>query len=527
MKHIFRKTIALLVSLLIIACAIFSACNQQPVQTTSQPAKQQVVTIGMEQDMGSLDPGSVDGMYMVSFLVYESLVDLYPDFKKVPGLATSWQMSADGKTWSFNLRKGVKFHDGNPFNAQSVVTMINRNKKLTIPKYGFDLVQSMETPDDYTIRFLLSSPSYTFPSDMSMVFNAIVSPAALDSDGKKVLKASGTGPYKFVSWTKGQEVVLVRNDDYWGTKPQIEKVILKVIPDPQTRVMAIETGDIDLMLCNGQVPSQIQALKTNKDLHIASNVGGTCSLLFFNTFRQPFDDIRVRQAISSAIDVEGSVTKLLADMVVPANYVFSSRFQEFVNPNAVARKYNVAEAKKLLGEAGWQDSDNDGILDKDGKRLEMTLTYDTNDLTYRMLAEAFQSQLKEAGIDVKLTAVEFGAYYKLLANKKYDLMLTGQWFIPHDDPSQFYKNYYTAEGFYPVYNSDDMEQLIGKLQVCVDTSERLKLHYELQKHILDNALMIPVYYKLNVWVISNNIEGFKPYPGFWHLYKPLLEARVK
>lgn len=505
--------------------SLLSACSSQ--QVSSVQPKEQIVTIGMEQDMGSLDPGSVDGMYMVSFLVYESLVDLYPDFKKMPGLATSWQMSQDGKTWTFNLRKGVKFHDGSPFNAESVKTMINRNKKASIPKYGFHLVQSMETPDDHTIRFILSAPCYTFASDMSMVFNAIASPACMDSDGKKMLKASGTGPFKFESWTKGQEVVLLRNDDYWGKKTEITKVILKVIPDPQTRVMALETGQIDLMLCYGQVPAQIKALKTNPKLSVVSNVGGTSSLVFFNTFRPPFDDIRIRQAISSAIDVEGTVTKLLPELVVPAKYVFSTRFQDFINTSATAIKYDLPAAKKLLSEAGWQDSDGDGILEKDGKRLEMSMTYDTNDLTYRMLAEAFQSQLKEAGIDVKLKAVEFGVYYKLLASKDYDLMLTGQWFIPHDDPSQFYKNYYTAKGFYPVYNSAEMEQLVGRLEAAVDVNERTTLHNQLQKHILDNALMIPVYNKMNVWVISNKIEGFKPYPGFWHLYKPLLEAHVR
>lgn len=517
--------IFLTVVLLVLSTAL-SGCNKQ--QSVTPVAEEKVITVGLEQDIASLNPGSAtDGMFKLSLLVYETLVDLYPDFKKVPGLATSWQMSDDGKIWTFNLRKGVKFHDGNPFDAEAVKAMVNRNKKLNVPKYGVDIIQSMETPDPYTIKFTLSKPSYTFPSDMSMVFNAIPSPIYLDDEGKQVVKAIGTGPFKFESWTKGEQIVLVKNDDYWGDKPKIDKLIFKIIPDPQTRVMALQSGQIDLMLCSGLVPSQVQELESNKSLRVITKPGVNASLIFFNTYKQPFDDIRVRQAISYAIDVEESVNRLLHGVATPATHVFSPVFQDFINPDAVAPGYKPDEAKRLLKEAGWQDSDHDGVLDKNGKRLQMSLTYDTNDFTYRMLAEAIQAQLKSVGIEIRLNPIEYNAYYDILSKKNFDLMLTGQWFIPHDEPWQFYKNYFTSRGTYALYKNDEMDQLVNKLEASIDSTERLKLHYTIQKKIMDDALAVFVYYHLNVWAMKKNVLDFNPYPGFWHMYKPLIYSNIE
>jgi peptide/nickel transport system substrate-binding protein len=518
-----RNIAVLLVAVMVVSSIMLCGCKQNSVS----PAKEQVITVGLEQDIGSLAPGSPSCMYKLSNLVYEPLVDLYPDFKKVPGLATSWQASDDGRVWTFALRKGVKFHDGKPFDAEAVKFMINRNKKLNVPKYGFDLVQSMETPDPYTIKFVLSKPSYIFPSDMSMVFNAIVSPDCLDAEGEKVVKAIGTGPFKFESWTKGQEIVLVRNDDYWGQKPKIDKVVFKVMPDPQTRVMALETGQIDLMLCNGLASSQVKELKANKALNVITKTGVNGSLIFFNTYKQPFADVRVRQAISYAIDTAGTVNRLLSGIEVPATHVFAPVFDDFINPDATTPGYKPEDAKKLLKEAGWQDTDNDGILIKNGKRFEVTLSYDTNDLTYRALSEAIQEQLRSVGIEVKHIPIQYNTYYDILPKKNFDLVLVGQWYIPHDEPSNFYKQYFTSKGFYSFYHSDVMDQLVDELFDSIDSAKRIKLHYALQKEIMDNVLAVFIDNDLNVWAMRDNIQGFNPYPGFWHMFKPLIKTTIK
>ncbi len=512
--------------LFVLTMAILSAAILTADTNSFARMPEQVIVVGLEKDMGSLDAGSVGGMWTLTFLVYDPLVHLSRDLKKVPGLAESWTMSADGKTWTFNLRKGVKFHDGTPFDVENVRWTIERNKKGNFPKYGYHLVQEMETPDRHTIIFHLSKPCHSFASDMTMAFNSIRNPAAYDKDGRAI-KAVGTGPFKLSEWVPGQQVVFVRNNDYWGGKPKLEKLIFKVIPDPETRVMALETGQIDVMFGQALAPAHLQILKSNKNIKVIEQTSTNSSVIFFNARKAPFDDVRVRRAINYAIDLEGLVPKLLTGVAMPSRYLFSSAFKAYINPDARNYGYDPLKAKRLLAEAGWGDTDGDGIMDRGGQRLEMTMTYDANNAGYRLLAEPIQAQLKDVGIDVKLNKVEFGVYYKLLKNKKFDLMLVGQWYIPHDDPWQVYKNYYTSIGFRSVAEDPEVEILARRLENEMDSQNRLKLHHALQKEIMDKALAVYIFYNKNLWPMKKTVQDFRPYTDFWRQYKPLEKAYIQ
>jgi peptide/nickel transport system substrate-binding protein len=361
---------------------------------------------------------------------------------------------------------------------------------------------------------------------MTMAFNSIRNPAAFDKEGR-VQKATGTGPFKLGKWSPGQEIILDRNDDYWGGRPALDRIIFKIIPDPETRIMALEAGQIDLTFGQALSPTHIQLLKHNPRIKMLEQVSTNSSVIFFNTRKEPFNDVRVRQAIHHGVDVPGLVSGLLGEVATPAQFMFSEAFKTYRNPDSRMATYDPGKARRILAEAGWKDPDADGILRKEGQRLSMTMTYDVNNAEYRLLAEPIQAQLKSIGVEVKLNKVEFGVYYELLRNKKFDLLLVGQWYIPHDDPWQVYKNYFTAKGFSSVAEDPEVDQLVGQLERELEDGKRLHLHHALQKVIMSKSLGIYLFYNKNLWPMAKKVQNFSPYMDFWRQYKPLEKTRIE
>ena len=488
---------------------------------TPEPASPQIpqeIIIGDQFDMGSFDPAS--GMLDdTQILVYNALIELDTNFKQVPGLAESWNMSDDGKTWTFKLRRGVTFHDGEPFNAQAA--LINFEGRLA----GWpatNATESYETPDDYTLVFHLSQPSYTFASDIARTSMSIASPKAITEDGSLTYEA-GTGPYKIAVWTPDVETVFEAFDGYWGAPVNLKKITFKVITDAQARAMALESGEIDMM-SGYQSLAAIKRLADNPAYTMFKKTQNTSAAIFFNLERVP--ELAVRTAVAQAVDFDTMISALLPGLASPPSGFFSPAYGELVSPNAKNPAYNPTAAAATLEAAGYTRG-ADGMLAKDGAPLTLALTYSSGNSEDSLLAPAIADYLKTAGITITLNSVDGATLGDMLDTADYDMVLTGQSFIPTDDTTFNYKRgYWHSDSYYHVYTSPELDALIDALTVSMDKTERIRLNHQIQETIMANVPMIMAYHRNSIRLANAKISNFDIGAGCWHVNYALKDARV-
>ncbi|MCL0080427.1 ABC transporter substrate-binding protein, partial [Dehalococcoidia bacterium] len=441
-------------------------------------------------------------------LIYEGLITLGTGNVLGSGLAESWEMSPDGKVWTFRLREGVLFHDGTSFDSEDVKFTAEWNVEQGLRAWWRGL-NRVETVDEHTVRFIFDIPRFTFDSELALIENFIMSSTTPLDERGVVQEAIGTGPFKLVSWSS-EQLELVRNDDYWGEKPRLEKVVAVVIPDPETRVMALEAGEVDV-ICARDMFAALPRLSANPALEMHSKLSVSTRVLYMGIGREPFDDLRVRKAINHIIDRKEIVTHLLEGHAVEAKYMFSPAFGEFVNREARNLEHDPEQAKQLLREAGFEDQDNDGMLEKDGEPFSMVLTYDAALMDHRLVAEYLQYEFQELGIKVVLHPVEHGLLRESKSAGDFDLLLNVQSFIPHNEPSNNYRHYFhSTDGRFRLGLDDlEVDALIDQLDATGDRAERLKLHHKLQKEILERAPVVYLYNTYSVIFTKNAVNNFE------------------
>ncbi|HWU40704.1 MAG TPA: ABC transporter substrate-binding protein, partial [Candidatus Acidoferrum sp.] len=336
----------------------------------------------------------------------------------VPDLATRWTQSADGLTWTFFLRKGVRFHDGTPCNAEAVKYTFDRflgaEKPLRASLHE-PIIKRVEVVDAYTVRFTLKVPFSFFLNNLAHSASAIVSPAAHRRWGKDLtLHPVGTGPFKFVEWARGDHLTLGRNEDYYEGRPHLERIVVKTVQEDSARVLGLEAGDYDLIV--RIPPEEVPRLMREGRIRIYAEQSNRTLRIGINTSKKPFDDMRVRQALNYAVDKEAIVRNIyqglamvIPTMVGPLNAGYAP---------VKGYPYDPAKAKQLLTEAGYGSGFKTTLWTPKGRFLK--------DFE---LAQAVQQQLGAIGIDVKLEPLEWGAYLSLLRKpreeSKHELFLQG------------------------------------------------------------------------------------------------------
>ena len=358
-------------------------------------------------DPDSLDPANAESnpSEAVNRMMYENIVKFDEKLKIVPGLATKWEQAKDGMSWTFSLRKGVKFHDGTSFNAEAVKVFIERMIGPEKPSRGglfAPLVSGAEVVDEYTVKILMKQPFAFFLNNLAHSASGIVSPTALKTYGKDIARrAVGTGPFKFVEWVHGDHLTMVRNDDYWGGKPYLDKIEFKTVKEDSARVMMLLSGDAQVIV---RIPSE-DIPRLEKDPNVKLDSTETLRVLFvgINCYKKPFNDVRVRQALGYAIDKESIVKNIYQGRALVANNIVTPLTTGYVP--LTAYPYDPERAKRLLAEAGFPSGLKAKLWSPQGrypKDFEM--------------AQAVQQQLKKAGVDCTLDTMEWAAY--LAATRK-------------------------------------------------------------------------------------------------------------
>lgn len=517
----------LFLTFLMVALLVFSGCssnsNTEEPSTDSETTGEKLVVVGLEAEPTSLDAHQLSdyNSSRAAMELYDQLVRFKDETTDLEAsLAEKWDVSEDGLEYTFYLREDVTFHDGTPFNADAVKFSIDRQIDPNHPfhdtgqfayaDYTFGPVESVEVVDEFIVKFILKEPYAPFLSNMAMHAASIVSPTAVEQLGADFTNNPvGTGPFKFVSWNPGVEVVLEANQDYFKGAPTIDKIIFKPITEAQTRLAELEAGNIDLIV--NVPPDDLLRLEADGNLQIIEQAGMHVWWTAMNAQREPFNDVRVRQAVNYAINKEAIVEGILQGTGEVANSPVPPAVWGH-NPNVTNYEYNPDKAMELLAEAGLADGfEATYWVPESGSGMQQP----------QAMAAAIQSDLSKVGIKVNIQTLEWGAYLdKVFVSVEENDMDMHQlsWIGDNGDPDNFLYALLSGEqwptaGFNSAYyQNEEVDELLKQARVTKDKGERTALYEKAQELIMNDAPWVIVDHEKQIVVANNRLQNFKLHP---------------
>ncbi|WP_166241998.1 ABC transporter substrate-binding protein [Paenibacillus turpanensis] len=515
---------ALLVAAVLMGSSVLAGCtNDNAAGNTTDGVKEKSIVIGLEAEPTSLDAHQISdyNSSRAAMDLYDQLVQFKEESTEIePDLAEKWDVSDDGLTYTFYLRKGVKFHDGTPVNAEAVKFSIDRQRDPKHPyhntgtyayaEFTFSPIETIEAVDETTVKMKLKEPFAPFLGNMAMHAASVVSPAAVEKYGADFTKNPvGTGPYKFVSWNPGVEIVLEKNESYFKDAPKIDKLVFKPITEAQTRLAELEAGTIDVIV--NIPPDDLEALRANKSLQVIEQAGMHVWWTAFNTQKAPFDNVKVRQAVNYAINKEAIVDGILKGTGELANTPLPPTVWGH-NPKVKNYEYNAEKAKALLTEAGYPNGfEVTYWVPESGSGMQQP----------QAMAVAIQSDLQKIGVKVNIQTLEWGAYLdKVFAPADQNDMDMHQmsWIGDNGDPDNFLYILFSGAqwptaGFNDsYYKNAAVDELLAKARTTKDKGERTKMYEEAQKLIMADAPWIVVDHEKQIIATSARLKNFKLHP---------------
>lgn len=513
----FRKKFALGISTLSILAIIISGCgsntgstntsngasaesqtNTDQAQNTAGQAKVGgAVRVAMTTEPDNLDPylsAATDTQSMMDN-VFDGLFEAGENSDLIPAIASSYQVSDDGLTYTFTLKQGIVFHDGSELTAEDVyysyakLSGLNGQEPLSSK---FSSIASIDTPDDYTVVIQLKDKDAAF---LAANIVAIV-PKDYEQQSEQPI---GAGPYKFAEYKPGQQLVLEKNENFYDKEhaPVLDKVEFKIMPDSNSAVLALQSGDIDMI---PGITAQ-GVLQLGDGYTVVSGPQNMVQLMALNNSVKPLNDVKVRQAINYAIDkdviiqtvAEGNGTKLGSNMSPAMKMYFQDGLEDYYTPS-------IDKAKQLLKEAGYENG------------FDLTLTVPSNYQFHVDTAQVIADQLKNVGIKVTIKQVEWSSWLEdVYNNAKYEATivgLTGK-LDPHEVLGRYETNY--AKNFFKFSNSD-FDKLVNQGKTEIDEVKRVDLYKQAQTVLTEQAVAVYIMDPSRTVAMKGNLQGFKMYP---------------
>ncbi|MFA4915181.1 MAG: peptide-binding protein [Syntrophales bacterium] len=485
------------------------------------PAYGDIMVEGSIGDASNLLPilASDSTSHDIAGMVFNGLVKYDKDLNVVGDLAESWDISPDGLVITFRLRKNVKWQDGHPFTAADVLYTykVTIDPKTPTPYAGdFLKVKKAEVLDPYTFRVTYDKPFA--PALMS--WGSAVLPKHLLA-GKDITASPltrhpiGTGPYMFKEWSPGQKIVLVANPDYFEGRPYIGGYIMRIIPDMATMFLELRANGIDRM---GLTPLQYTRQTENnlfrKNFNKYRYLSFSYTYLGYNLKNPMFVDKRVRQAIAYAINKEEIIQGVLLGLGKVATGPFKHGTWPY-NPNVKAYPHSPRKAKELLAEAGWKDTDGDGILDRNGEPFIFEIITNQGNDVRQKCAEIIQKRLAEIGIKVKIRVLEWAAFVNDFINKRrFDAVILG-WTIPLDP--DLYDVWHSSktkpeELNFISYKNTEVDELLERGRGTFNQKERKKCYDRIQEIMSEEQPYTFLYVPDALPIIHARFRGIKPAP---------------
>lgn len=473
----------------------------------------------------STEPTSIDPHYhnlspnnALATHIFGSLIEQDETQQLKPGLALSWKPIND-TTWEFKLRQGVKFHDGSPFTAEDVAFTISRAGNVPDSPSSFGIytkpIKEVKVVDPHTVHLITEGPYPLMPNDISTI--RIVSKkhgeGATTADYNSGKAAIGAGPYKLVSFTPGQSIVLEANPGYWGDKPTFDKVTFRPITNAASRVAALLSGDVDLV--DGVPTADIAQLKSNANVAISQAVSNRVIYLHIDSDRDvtphatgkdgkeiknPFKDVNVRRAISMAINRQAIVDRVMEGVAIPAGQLLPKGFFG-VSPNIAVPTYNPQGAKKLLADAGYPDG------------FKLTI-HGPNDryINDAQIVQAVAQMLSRIGIEAAVDTMPRSTFFSRASKLEFSLMLVG-WGSGTGEASSPLKSllatYDKAAGMGPSnrgrYSNKEFDETLAQALVTVDDAAREKLLQKATEIAMNDVGLIPLHYEVSTWATKKGL----------------------
>ncbi len=456
----------------------------------------------------------------INSLVYNGLVRYDKDLKLEGELAESWEVSPDGLTITFRLRKGVKWQDGSPFTAADVLftyqTYIDP-KTPTAYAESYRQVAKAEAPDEYTFRVHYAQPYAPALESWGVSILPRHLLAGVDITKSPLTRAPvGTGPYRFISWSPGEKLVLEANPDYFEGEPYIKRVVYRIIPDLSTQFLELQSGGLDFMgLTPLQYKTQTETSQFQRSFNKYRYLAFGYSYLGYNLERPMFRDKRVRQALTYAIDKQEIIQGILLGLGQAATGPYKPDTWVY-NPKVRIYPHDPAKAKALLAEAGWKDSDGDGILDKDGQPLAFTIvTNQGNDLRVKT-GEIIQRRFREIGVDVKLRVIEWASFLKEFINPgNFDATILGWTGGPEPDQFDIWHSSKTGprELNFIHYRNPEVDALLEQGRRTFSQADRKQIYDRFQEILAEDQPYTFLYDSDALPAVAKRFRGVVPAPA--------------
>ncbi len=471
---------------------------------------------------------------ITSHRVYESLISLdtlhAPKFEYFPELAERWDVSEDKKTYTFHLRKGVKFHDGTPFTSRDCVATFDKIRdKTTKAAHVRSLLEelaSYSAPDESTFVMVWKRP-YAFTLDT--IEGIAIQPAHVIAKltGKQYNDAAtnplnrapvGTGPFRFVTWENNTKIVLERFADYWGEKPYLDRVVFRIVPDATVRLQLAERGEVDMApkVTSDQWRKLAENTTLRKDWNRSRFIPNQYGWIGWNEERPIFADKRARRAMTMLVDRPGIIEKLLYGLPRATECTFYWDSEQ-CDPNLKPLPYDPPAAIKLLEELGWKDTDGDGVRDKDGKPFRFVLMLPSGSEEAARWSAKIKEDMARAGVAMDIQRVEWSAFTKRLTEHSFDAC-TLLWASsdPYDDPAQiWHSNSIKGGSNYISFKNAEVDSIIERARVEFDDDARDALYRKFGEILHEEQPYTIMYTRPELDLLHKRVKGAKANLSSW------------
>ncbi|SFQ17015.1 peptide/nickel transport system substrate-binding protein [Oscillibacter sp. PC13] len=503
-----KKRILALLLLVSLLGTVLSGCgdgsteqapeNGQTNGSTDAGTQGNAITVGIAQDLDdSLDPHKAvaAGTKEVMFNVFEGLMKPTSEGDLTPAIAESYEVSPDRLTYTFTLREGVKFHNGDTVTAEDVVYSINRCAEASetgvLQVEAFSVIQSVEATDDHTVVITIAEPSNEFISYMTTA----ILPADYDQQDTAPV---GTGPFKFVSRTAQDSIVMEKFSDYWGTPAQLDKVTFKIIENADSILMSLQSGAVDLFAHL----TSTQVAQLGSDFNVVESTMNLVQAMYLNNKAAPFDNEKVRQALCYAIDKQEIIDLAFDGYGSPIGSSMYPAFGKYFD-DELSNYYtrDVERAKALLAEAGYPDG------------FSMTITVPSNYQPHIDTAQVLVEQLKAVGITAEIQPVEWGTWLSdVYAGRQYQSTVVGVDASNMTARALLERFTSQADNNFINYENDDYDALFAQAQACYDDAEQTEIYKQMERNLTEHAANVYIQDLADLVAVRNTLDGLQTYP---------------
>ena len=509
----------------ILALGLLSGCGQKEAASSvstaaSEPAAavngsdQELVFVNY-RDIRDLNPHLYAGEMYAQSILYDTLVSITEDGYE-GCLAESWTISEDGKIYTFKIRNGVTFSDGTVCDANAILANFNaiiENKDRHTWLEMMNRLVGVSAPDDHTFVIELSEAYYPMLTELGCIRPfAMISPNCMINGSTKdgVSGYIGTGPYVLTDFETDQYAVFERNENYWGEKPEIERITVKVIPDNQTRIMALESGEIDLIFGKNMLDADAISQYVDSDkFEVALSNPTSTRHIVLNTTNEILSDTAVRQALQHATNRTAISEGIFYGLEQPADTLYAATVP-YCDVELTPYEYSTETASSMLDEAGWIMGSS-GIREKGGKKLELDLLYNSDSVTEKTISEYLQSEYLKLGISLNIHGEEEQSYRDNMKAGNFDMVFNICWGMPYDPQSSLaamrapvYGDFAAQQG---LADKKEIDQAITDILTTTDEEERQELYRFVLTRLHEDAVYIPLTFECNKALYTKNLQG--------------------